>query len=183
MNRPSKLIYRGRVIELVLETVALPNGRRIEVEIVRHPGGAAVVALNSRGDVCLLRQYRHLAGRWIWEIPAGKLDGGEAPLTAAERELEEEAGLRAGVWTSLGSILSSPGVFDEVIHLFMAQDLTEVPTRREDNEIIEVHWVGLNEALIWAQNGQIRDAKTLVGLQRAYGRLQAMLHCSPPAPL
>jgi len=162
-----RTIFEGRIIRLTLDTVQLPNGATAELEIVHHPGGAAVVALDAGGRVCLLRQYRHAAGGWLWELPAGKLDGGEAPLLCAQRELEEEAGMQAGDWQSLGKIVSSPGVFTEVIHLFLARTLTAVPTRAEDHEVIEVHWFPWSEALHMAQAGKIEDAKTLAGLLRA----------------
>jgi len=162
-----RTIFEGRIIRLTLDTVQLPNGATAELEIVHHPGGAAIVALDAGGRVCLLRQYRHAAGGWLWELPAGKLDGGEAPLLCAQRELEEEAGMQAGDWRSLGKIVSSPGVFTEVIHLFLARTLTAVPTRAEDHEVIEVHWFPWNEALHMAQAGEIEDAKTLAGLLRA----------------
>ena len=162
-----RTIFEGRIIRLTLDTVQLPNGAIAELEIVHHPGGAAVVALDAGGRVCLLRQYRHAAGGWLWELPAGKLDGGEAPLLCAQRELEEEAGMQAGDWQALGKIMSSPGVFTEVIHLFLARTLTAVPARAEDHEVIEVHWFPWSEALHMAQAGEIEDAKTLAGLLRA----------------
>lgn len=162
-----RTIFEGRIIRLTLDTVQLPNGATAELEIVHHPGGAAVVALDAGGRVCLLRQYRHAAGGWLWELPAGKLDGGEAPLLCAQRELEEEAGMQAGDWQSLGKIVSSPGVFTEVIHLFLARTLTAVPARAEAHEVIEVHWFPWSEALHMAQAGEIEDAKTLAGLLRA----------------
>lgn len=162
-----RMIFKGRIIRLTLDTVQLPNGATAELEIVHHPGGAAVVALDSAGRVCLLRQYRHAAGGWMWELPAGKLDGGEAPLQCAQRELEEEAGMQAGDWQSLGKIMSSPGVFTEVIHLFLARALSAVPTRAEEHEVIEVHWRPWAEVLRMAQGGEIDDAKTLAGLLRA----------------
>ncbi len=168
-----KDVFHGRVIDLGLDTVELPDGRHAELELIRHPGGAAVVALNAQRQVCMLRQYRHAAGGWIWEIPAGKLEGEEAPLATAQRELEEEAGLRAGVWTSLGDMLSSPGVFNEVIYLFMAHDLEAVPHNREPHELIEIHWVTFEETLAWACGGEIRDAKSLAGLFRVQAHLQA----------
>src|SRR3989304_680585 len=93
-----RMIFKGRIIRLTLDTVQLPNGATAGLEIVHHPGGAAVVALDAAGRVCLLRQYRHAAGGWMWELPAGKLDGGEPPLTTAQRELQEEAGLHAAHW-------------------------------------------------------------------------------------
>ena len=166
MNQ-QRAIFEGRIIRVTLDTVLLPNGVTAELEIVHHPGGAAVVALDAEARVCLLRQYRHAAGGWMWELPAGKLDGGEAPLLCAQRELEEEAGMQAGDWQSLGKIVSSPGVFTEVIHLFLARTLTAVPARAEAHEVIEVHWRPWAEALRMARDGEIDDAKTLAGLLRA----------------
>lgn len=160
----SKVIYRGRIIELALETPTLPNGTQAELEIVRHPGGAAAVALDDAGRVCLLRQYRHAAGGWVWELPAGKRDHGEDPQVTAVRELEEEAGITARRWRPLGGILSSPGVFTEVVHLFLAQELTRVPSRAERHEVFEVHWVPLTEAIARVMSGDIVDGKTVIGL-------------------
>lgn len=160
-------IYRGRIIDVGIETVALPNGEQVDLEMVRHPGGAAVVALDVQGRVCLLRQYRYAAGGWIWELPAGKLDSGELPILAAKRELSEEAQLRAGKWLSLGSMLSSPGVFSERVYLFLAQELTPALGETETHEVLEIHWIAFAEALEWAGCGTIADAKTLIGLYRA----------------
>lgn len=167
MTDTQREIYRGRIIRLALERVRLPNGATAELEIVHHPGGAAVVALDAQGRVCLLRQYRHAAGGWLWELPAGKLDPGEAPALTARRELEEEAGMRAASWQALGRIVSSPGVFTEVIHLYLARELTPVAAQTEAHEVIEVHWYPWAEALRMAQVGEIEDAKTLAGLLRA----------------
>ncbi|MHB1514653.1 MAG: NUDIX hydrolase [Acidiferrobacteraceae bacterium] len=169
MSTPEALrwYYRGRVIDVVAEQAHFPDGRSSELEIVRHPGGAAVVALNDRGKVCLLRQYRHVANEWLWELPAGRRDGAEEPLITAQRELAEETGITAQTWQPLGHLVSSPGVFTEVVHLFCARDLTENMPMREDEEYIEVHWVSLDEALAWASSGQIYDAKTIIGLFRA----------------
>lgn len=161
------VIYRGKIIDLNLETVMLPNGAVAELEIVHHPGGAAVVAVDGENRVCLLRQYRHAAGGWLWELPAGKLDPGELPFATAQRELEEEAGLRAACWEPLGKVISSPGVFTEVVHLYLARDLSRVPIGTEAHEIIEVHWVPFSEALVQAQTDKITDAKTLAGFFRA----------------
>jgi ADP-ribose pyrophosphatase len=161
------LVYRGKIIDLSLELVTLPNGAKAELEIVRHPGGAAIVALDPEDRVCLLRQYRHAADGWLWELPAGKLDPGEPPLITAQRELQEEAGLHATRWETLGKIISSPGVFTEVVHLFLARDLSRVPANAEAHEVFEVHWVPFAEALAQARTGAIMDAKTLAGLFRA----------------
>lgn len=166
-----KIAYRGRVIAVEVSQVPLPNGRTARYEIVRHPGGAAVVALNDRDEVCLLRQFRPAGNGWVWELPAGRLEPGEDPQSTALRELLEEAGCEAGQWDSLGSILSSPGVFDETIHLYLARDLTLREIHHEPYEVIEVHWVPLADALQRASDGALRDAKTVIGLLRAASRV------------
>lgn len=168
----TKNIYEGKVIQLNLESVKLPNGLCRELEIVRHPGGAAAVALDPEGRVCLLRQFRHAAGGWLWELPAGRRDPGETPLTTAQRELREEAGVQAGRWDALGSLVSSPAVFTEVLYLYLARDLSVGPACTEEDEVFEVHWVALGEALTWADADEIRDAKTVIGLFRAERFLQ-----------
>ena len=165
----SKSIYHGKVIDVNAEWVELPGGRACELEIVRHPGGAAAVALDNNANVCLLRQYRHAADGWLWELPAGRIDPGEQPLATARRELQEEAGLRAERWEPLGSLFSSPGIFTEVIHLFLARELQAVEQRHEEHEVIEVHWLPFAEAVAKAGAGEIRDAKTIIGLFRAQG--------------
>lgn len=163
-------IYRGRVIEVGVERVELPNGRQADLEIIHHPGGAAVAAIDSQRRICLVRQYRHAASGWIWELPAGKIDHREPPLETARRELEEEAGMRARQWASLGDYVSSPGVFTEVVHLFMAAELEAVPTRHEDHEVLEIHWLPFDRALEMARSGELRDGKSLVAVFRAAGR-------------
>lgn len=157
-------VFKGRVLTLNLERVRLPNGREAELEIAHHPGGAAVVALDAEGRVCLLRQFRHAAGGWIDELPAGKLDGGEPPLECAVRELAEEAGVQAGRWEKLGEYLSSPGVFTEVIHVYLARDLAPAPSAPEEHEVFEVRWLPMPEAVALASRGELRDGKSLVGL-------------------
>jgi ADP-ribose pyrophosphatase len=167
-------IYRGRVIRLSVERVRLPNGQLAELEIAHHPGGAAVVAIDSQDRVCLLRQYRHAAGGWIDELPAGKLDGGEPPLACAQRELAEEAGMQARQWTALGSFHTSPGVLTEVIHLFLARGLTPVAARLEDDEVLVPRWLPYAEALELAEAGGLHDGKSIVGLVRANHVLQGV---------
>lgn len=167
MTARQTIIYEGRIITVSREVAQLPNGRTGEFEVVRHPGGAATVALDRDARVCLLRQYRHVVADWVWELPAGKLDSGEAPLTAAQRELKEEAGVSARGWQPLGRILSSPGVFSETIYLFLARDLESQPSQPEEHELIEVHWLPLAQAVARSLSGDIQDAKTIVGLLRA----------------
>ena len=171
-------IYSGRSIDVGLERVRLPNGVDTELEIIRHPGGAAVVAVNERDEVCLLRQYRHAAGGWLWELPAGKIDAGEPPAETARRELAEEAGVVADDWTSLGVMVSSPGVFTEKVFLYLARGLTSTPTDVEFDEIIEVHWVDFEAAVGRALTASVRDdtavwdAKSVIGLVRAQAFIQ-----------
>ena len=172
MTEGSRRVYTGRVVTLDVADVRLPNGHVATLEIVGHPGGAAVVALNAAGEVCLLRQYRHVAGGWLWEIPAGKLDG-KTPDATARAELAEEAGLAARDWLSLGHIVSSPGVFREVVHLYLARDLAAVAAAPEREEVFELRWVPLAEATARALSGEIVDAKTVVALLRAADRLGA----------
>lgn len=162
----------GHIVTLHIDRVELPNGAECELEIVTHPGGAAIVALDEQMRVCLLRQFRHAANGWIWELPAGKLEPHESPETTAQRELQEEAGVTAECWDSLGTVLSSPGVFSEVIHLFLARNLSHTPQQHETHEAIEVHWMPFDEVLTGAMSGEIRDAKTLAGLLRLRGWLE-----------
>lgn len=168
MSPPSRLIYDGRLIRLNKENVSLPNGNEVELDIVHHPGGAVVTALNDKQEVCLLQQYRHATGGVIWELPAGCIEpDDETPLATARRELEEEAGLVAGEWQDLGSIYTTPGFCDEVLYLFLARELTETRTDHGADELIELYWVSLNEALQMVSRNDIRDSKTVAGLFKA----------------
>lgn len=161
----------GKIVDITQEHLTLPNGKEVTFEFVHHPGGSAVVALNAKNEVCLLRHYRPVADGWLWEIPAGKRDDEEAPLSTAQRELREEAGMLAGKWQSLGAIFSSPGVFTEVIHLYHATALTDVGNAPEEDELFEVHWLPLSEAVSMAINGEITDAKTIIALLRTNDKI------------
>jgi ADP-ribose pyrophosphatase len=163
-------VYAGRVLTLNVESVRLPNGHLADLEIAHHPGGAAIVAMDAEGRVCLLRQYRHAAGGWLTELPAGKLDDDEPPLHCAQRELAEEAGMRAARWTELGCFYTSPGVLTEQIHLFLAEDLHPVPARPEAHEVLTVDWIPFESALEGVRTGRLDDGKTIVGLVRAAAR-------------
>ena len=165
-----KEIYSGRVIQVSVDEVELPTGVRVPLEIVRHPGGAAAVALDDAGRVCLLRQFRHAAGGYIYELPAGKLEPGEPPETTARRELVEEASTSAEHWESLGAYLSSPGCFTEVIHLYLATGLRKVAGAPEADEVFQVEWWPLEKALEKALSGELTDAKTIIGILRAGSR-------------
>src|SRR5579863_1565140 len=161
------LQFSGRVVTVTTDAVVLPNGQHELLEVVHHPGGAAAVAVDAARRVCLLRQYRYVAGGWLWELPAGKLEPGEPPLATARRELSEEAGVSAEHWHGLGTVLSSPGVFSERLHLFLATGTAPGSSAHERAEVIEVHWLPFEQACDWALSGTISDCKTVVGLLRA----------------
>jgi ADP-ribose pyrophosphatase len=164
MIEDQKTIYKGRVIALNVERVRLPNGEVAELEIIHHPGGAAVLAIDDQQRVCLLYQYRHAAGGYVWELPAGKIDNREPHLETARRELQEEAGCSAGQWHYLGHSLSSPGVFTEVLHLYLATDLTHTSSRPEAHEVFHVEWRTMSDVMAMVQRGEIVDGKTLIAL-------------------
>lgn len=164
----SKNIYTGKVVTLHIDTVKLPNGVTVDLEVVRHPGAAAVVPLKEDGRVVLIRQFRHAAGGFIYEIPAGKLHAGEDPAACAERELEEEIGYKAGRLELLSSIFTAPGFTDEVIHIYKATGMTEGRQNLDRDEVLEVLEVSLEEAIRMIDTGVIRDAKTMVGLHLVF---------------
>jgi ADP-ribose diphosphatase len=164
-------IYRGRVVHLVVETFTMPDGRPATLELVRHPGAAAVVPLTADGEVLLIRQYRRAAGGFIYEVPAGKLDAGESPLQCAARELAEETGVSAGRLEPLGSILTTPGFTDEVIHLFLARDLRPAEQHLDADELLTVEKMPFERAIDMCIRGELRDAKSICALMRAERRM------------
>jgi len=161
-------IYTGKVITLNVDTVKLPNGVTVDLETIRHPGAAAIVPIEDDGTVVLIRQFRHAAGGFIYEIPAGKLDSGEDPLHCAARELEEEVGYRASSFELLSSIFTAPGFADEVIHVYKATGLTKGRQQLDRDEVLEIVEMPLHLAITRIQDGTIRDGKTIVGLQAVY---------------
>jgi ADP-ribose pyrophosphatase len=171
MRLKTREIYRGRVLDLDVDTIRLPNDEVLDLEIVRHRGAAAVVPVDAEGTVWMVRQYRYATGGFLLEIPAGKLDGGEAPDTCARRELEEEVGRRAGTLVPLGFIWTTPGFTDERIWLYLATDLDAAEQRLERDEWLTVERRPLEEALRLAENGTIADAKSVCALLRAGRRL------------
>ena len=166
----TKNIYTGKVVTLNIDTVTLPNGATIDLETIRHPGAAAVVPIKDDGTVVLIRQFRHAAGGFIYEIPAGKLQPGEDPLHCASRELEEEVGYRAASFELLSSIFTAPGFADEVIHVYKATGLTQGRQQLDPDEVLDIIEMPIAEAVNKIEDGTIRDAKTIVGLQAVYLR-------------
>ncbi|MCP4807787.1 MAG: NUDIX hydrolase [Proteobacteria bacterium] len=160
-------VYKGRVIELGIETVELPNGNEVELEVVRHPGATAIVPVWEDGTVTLIHQFRHAGGGMLYEIPAGLLEGPEVPDLGARRELKEEVGLTAGKLKRIGIIHTTPGFSDEIIFIFLAMELTQGETALEPDEFLQPVRMPLEQALQMVVDGDITDAKTICGLMLA----------------
>ncbi len=158
----SKSIFKGRVISLKVDEVTLPNGKTSTREIVNHPGAVAIIAITADKKMVVVEQYRKALERSIIEIPAGKLEKGEQPIDTARRELEEETGFAAGSLTYLQSFSTSPGFADEIIHLFVAEDLSVVDGKAalDEDEFVEVMEITVEQAEEMMLAGQIYDAKT-----------------------
>jgi len=157
-------IYQGRIFNVVVEKVTLPNGAVKDREIVRHPGAAAMVPMLDDGQIVLIKQYRHAVGGYLWEIPAGTLEPGEPPLKCAHRELIEETGYEPSRLEKLTEMLPAPGYTDEHIHIFLATGLRPVSQKLDDDEVLRVQPTALNSALEMVMTGKIRDGKTIAGI-------------------
>lgn len=158
------VVYAGKFLEVHKDKVRLPDGAQTEREYVRHPGAVAVVALTEEGAVVLERQHRYPLRRDFIEIPAGKIDPGEAQLETAKRELLEETGYAAAEWTRLGLIHNAIGYSDESIELWLARGLEQREAKLDAGEFLEVFTLPFAEALAMAEDGRISDVKTIVGL-------------------
>ena len=169
MQLDSRRIYTGRVVRLDVDTVRFPDGSTGQLELIRHPGAAAIVPCASDPPgadptILLIRQYRYATGGQLWEIPAGTLDPGEDPEACARRELMEETGVTAARLQRLTSIWTTPGFTNEVIHLYLATGLTTGEPSRERDEFIEVVSQPLSSVLALIRDGEIRDAKSVVAI-------------------
>ena len=162
-----KSLYKGRVIDLGIETVQMPNNEMYGMEVIRTPGGAVVAAVDSQGDYCLIKQFRHAIGKWIWEFPAGILEPNEDPDIAAKRELKEETGCDSDQWHSLGTTITTPGFCDEVLHIFLATDVNKGKACPDEHEFIEVSWFSPNQIQMMINQGEIEDAKSIVTFHKA----------------
>jgi ADP-ribose pyrophosphatase len=170
----SRRAYSGKVISLDVDTVRFPDGSVGELEMIRHPGASAIVPFLSdpAGEdpqVLLIRQYRYAAEGYLYEIPAGRLNSGEAPHDCALRELKEETGCSAGEVQHLFTMYTTPGFTDEKIHLFMATQLVAGETKHEADEFLELQPMLLSRALQMVEAGEIQDSKTALGLLFAAG--------------
>ena len=159
-------VYRGRIIRVREDTVLLPNGKEGRREVVEHPGGVGIVALDG-DDVLLVRQYRYAFSRVLTEIPAGKREPGEAPSVTARRELKEEIGAEAEKWTELGALIASPGCYGETLYLYLAQELTFGATHPDEDEFLDVLRMPFDEAVARCMSGQMTDAKTVAAILKA----------------
>ena len=167
----SEPVYLGRVVRLYVDTVRLPDGREAQREIVRHPGAVAMVPVLPSGEVVLVRQYRHAAGRVLLEIPAGTLEPDEEPEEAASRELQEEIGYEPGSLIRLAGEYTAPGYTTELIHIYLATGLKPSSLAQDSDEFLEVVRLPLDEAVRRVEDGTIEDGKTIIGLLLAARRL------------
>lgn len=157
-------IFEGKIISLQVDTVQLPNGNTSKREIVRHPGAVAVLAIHN-DRMLVVEQYRQALGRTEVEVPAGKLEKGEQPEEAIKRELEEETGYRCEQVTLLNSFYTSPGFADEIIHLYLAENLQAGELNPDEDEFLEITEITLEEAYEQIRDGRISDAKTIMAVQ------------------
>lgn len=160
----SREVYRGRILRVREDRVRLPNGKEGVREVVEHPGGVAILAIDSEDRVLLVRQYRYPFERVLTEIPAGKREPGEPPFITAQRELQEEVGVTADTWTELGTLIPSPGCYGETLYLYMAQDLHFGATHPDEDEFLEPLRVPLDEAVRQCMDGTLTDAKTVAAI-------------------
>lgn len=172
----SQISYDGPLFQVFSEEIREPNGKQLKREIIRHNGSVVVLAVDSsksKKDPLILieRQFRHAAGQYLYEVPAGKMDEGEKRLAAAKRELIEETGYRAKKWSKLVRYYASPGFLGEWMQVFLAEGLTPGEAKPEDDESLELQFVPLSELLRLIEAGEIRDGKTLVSVMLYARRL------------
>ncbi|MEO8166870.1 MAG: NUDIX hydrolase [bacterium] len=162
-----EVVYTGKIFDLIVDQVEYPSGNRSVREIAHHPGGAVVVPVLDDGSVMMVKQLRYPLGKYLLELPAGKLNKQEDPLLAANRELEEETGWVAGEMVKLASFYTTPGFCDEELHVYLGKSLSRSPagTRREEGELsMTIETVPFDQAVQMAVNGELKDGKTIIGL-------------------
>jgi len=168
----SERVYEGKIINLRVDTVELPSGRKTKREIVEHEACTAIVAIDSENNVLLVRQYRKAAEKMLLEIPAGGIEPGEKPLDGARRELEEETGFSAEKWEELSGFYTSPGFTTEYMYLYLATELKPLKRAADDDENIELVRVPLKEAYELITSGEVCDAKSIAGLLMALRKVR-----------
>jgi ADP-ribose pyrophosphatase len=167
-------LYQGKVFSTIVDDVEYPSGRKGIREVAQHPGGAAILAMFPDQTILMIRQHRYPLDKFIWELPAGKLEPGEDPLHCAKRELEEETGYAASQWEKIAAIYTTPGFCDEKLHLFLAKGLTPLPDGRkleEGEQSMELHILPFNEVKSMIQSGEIQDAKTICAILMVENRI------------
>ena len=160
----SKTVYKGRIINLRLDSVVLENGNTAMREVVEHPGAVGIVALKDNGDIVMVKQYRKAAEQELFELPAGKLEQGEDPADCAARELTEETGYTAGDLRYLVSFYTSPGFSNEILHMFLATGLSQGKNNPDDDEMVETVEISRDRAMDMILKGEIKDGKTIAGI-------------------
>ena len=161
-------LFQGKILGLRRDTVLLPNGNTATREVAEHPGGVAIVALTEEGEVLLVRQYRYPFGRKMLEIPAGKREIGEPPFVTAQRELMEEVGAKADRWYDLGTMLPSPGCYNEVVYIYMAEGLHFSAPCPDEDEFLTAEKMPLADLVALCLKGEVADAKTVVGALKSH---------------
>lgn len=167
----SEMKFDGKLIKVTYD-IADVNGKEAWREVVHHPGASAVVAIDENNRIIMEKQFRYALNDYLLEIPAGKLDAGEDPLVCAKRELEEETGIVASEWISLGTIATSPGFCNEVIHLYVAKGLSKGEIHWDEDEYVEVERYTFDELLQCINDEKIKDSKTLSALLLAMPYIQ-----------
>lgn len=165
-QKESQLAYQTKFIQVRHDVIHIPGKETHHWDVVLHPGGVAIVAIDEKNRIALVEQWRHAIERITLELPAGLIDPNESLESCAQRELQEEAGVKAGKLSYLGGYFSSPGIFTEYVHLFLATELTPNQLYADDTEGIDVHFVPLDKALEMIADGTICDAKTALGILR-----------------
>ena len=163
----SREVYRGSVFWVTSDEVIEPAGVRVRRDIVRHSGSVVILALDESGaqaKILLERQYRHAAEQFLWELPAGRIDAGESELTAAKRELLEETGYAATRWKRVLRFFATPGFVAEPMSVYLARDLRQGKAQPEEDEVIQLRFLPVNQAVNWVLRGTIRDAKTIASI-------------------
>ncbi len=163
----SERIFDGRILHIRRDTVLLPNGHTSTREVVDHPGGVGILALDSEGNALLVSQFRYPYGEVLREIPAGKLEYGEDPAQAAIRELREETGAVAGDFQSLGELYPSPGYCGEIIRMYLARDLSFGDTDPDEDEFLGLERIPFDRLVEQVLSGEIKDAKTIAAVLKA----------------
>lgn len=164
VKKDGKVIYDGKIFKIELDTVICPNKREAKREIVRHHGGACILAVNDKEEILLIKQFRYAYDEVIYEIPAGKLEENEEPYAAALRELEEETGYKANKLDYLGVIYPTVGYCSEKIYIYQASEFIKTQTNFDEDEVIEAEFVPLKKVLEMIQNGIIKDAKVICAI-------------------